>query len=187
MTVTPTKINDLVILEPRVFGDGRGYFLESFKTQWWKEHYPGVEFVQDNESKSKRGVLRGLHFQTPPFAQAKLVRVIQGEVLDVAVDLRADSPTYGKYDSVLLSEDNKRQLFVPRGFAHGFVVLSETAIFSYKVDNVYAPNNEGGILWNDTDLNIDWQIDANEVLLSGKDKLLQHFSAFQSPFRMSEK
>lgn len=182
MKVIPTGIKDLVILEPKVFGDNRGYFMESFKKQWWKEYAPETEFIQDNESKSKRGVLRGLHFQAPPYAQAKLVRVIRGEVLDVAVDLRKASPTYGKYEAMVLSEQNKRQLFVPRGFAHGFVVLSDNVIFSYKIDNVYAPNHEGGIRWNDPELNIEWQIDPKEVLLSEKDRELGSFKEFQSPF-----
>lgn len=182
MKVIPTGIEDLVILEPQVFGDDRGYFMESFKKQWWKEYAPDTEFIQDNESKSKRGVLRGLHFQKPPYAQAKLVRVIQGEVLDVAVDLREGSPTYGNHEAVLLSDQNKRQLFVPRGFAHAFVVLSDTAIFSYKVDNVYSPDHEGGIIWNDSDLDIDWQIPENELLLSDKDRQLESFSSFITPF-----
>ena len=186
MTIEQTKIKDLFILQLDVFGDERGYFLESFKLAWWKENLSHVEFVQDNESKSKRGVLRGLHFQLPPYEQAKLVRVIQGEVLDVAVDLRHDSPTYGQHDSVLLTGENKRQLFVPRGFAHGFVVLSETAIFSYKVDNLYSPEHEAGIIWNDTDLGIDWKIDSGEVKLSGKDKVLPKFSEFNSPFSVAQ-
>lgn len=182
MTITETYIKDLLILEPKVFGDQRGYFMEAYKEDWWKEHFPHIHFVQDNESKSQRGVLRGLHFQLPPYAQTKLVRVIDGEVLDVAVDLRKDSPTYGKYESILLSSENKKQFLVPRGFAHGFVVLSETAVFSYKVDNIYAPDHDSGINWNDPDLNIDWNIDEKEVLLSEKDSKLQIFKDFESPF-----
>lgn len=183
MKVIPTSINGLVILEPKVFGDERGYFLESFKKQWWDEFLPGTTFVQDNESKSGYGVLRGLHFQKPPFAQAKLVRVISGRVLDVAVDLRVGSPTYGKHEAIILSESDKRQLLVPRGFAHGFAVLSDTAIFSYKVDNVYSPHHEGGIMWNDPDLAIDWQLNEANILLSAKDRELLKFSTFTSPFK----
>jgi dTDP-4-dehydrorhamnose 3,5-epimerase len=182
MTLHETPINDLVVLEPKVFGDERGYFMEPFNAKWFTEHVGPTDFVQDNESKSSRGVLRGLHFQKPPMAQAKLVRVIQGEVLDVAVDLRKDSPTYGHSYSILLNESNKKQLFVPRGFAHGFAVLSETAIFSYKVDNWYSPENEGGILWDDADLNIDWNLDPSEVLLSAKDKVLENLKDFETPF-----
>lgn len=177
-----TSIPDLYILEPTVFGDQRGYFFESFNETWFREHVADTQFVQDNESRSSRGVVRGLHFQKPPMAQAKLVRVVEGEVLDVAVDLRKDSPTYGKCECVLLNETNKRQFFVPRGFAHGFAVLSETAIFAYKVDNFYAPETEGGILWNDPSLNIDWQLDSSEVQLSGKDTQLDLFDGFVSPF-----
>jgi dTDP-4-dehydrorhamnose 3,5-epimerase len=182
MNFIKTKISDLTIIEPKVFGDHRGYFFESFNFNEFKENIFEVNFVQDNESKSSKGVLRGLHFQKPPYAQAKLVRCIKGKVLDVAVDLRKDSQTYGEYETVELSEDNKRQLFVPRGFAHGFVVLSDEAIFSYKVDNWYAPDYESGILWNDESLNIDWKIDASEVTLSDKDKELLEFSNFESPF-----
>lgn len=177
-----TGIPDLYVIEPNVFGDDRGYFFESFSDQWFREHITDTQFVQDNESKSSRGVVRGLHFQKPPMAQAKLVRVIQGEVLDVALDLRKNSETYGKYFSVLLSAENKKQLFVPRGFAHGFAVLSDTAIFSYKVDNFYAPETEGGILWNDPSLNIDWRLDPSEVKLSAKDHELENLENFESPF-----
>lgn len=182
MNVITTSIKDLVILEPAVYGDDRGYFMESFKKAWWTEFSPETEFVQDNESKSQRGVLRGLHFQKPPYEQAKLVRVFQGEVLDVVVDLRKDSASYGQHEAVILSEKNKRQLFVPRGFAHAFVVLSETALFYYKVDNIYSPSHEGGIVWNDPDLNIDWRIAPNEVLLSEKDRKLSRLADFHSPF-----
>ena len=182
MTIEPTKIMDLLILQPKVYGDQRGYFFESYEKAWWTKNFPSVEFIQDNESKSKKGVLRGLHFQLPPFEQAKLVRVIEGEVLDVAVDLRKDSPTYGQYDAVVLSGENKRQLFVPRGFAHGFLVLSDEAIFSYKVDNAYAPDHEAGIIWNDSELAIDWKFAIEEITLSDKDAKLPELSQFNSPF-----
>ena len=182
MKIVETKIKDLVILEPNVFGDNRGYFMESFNAEWFEKNVCDTKFIQDNESKSSKGVLRGLHFQTPPYAQAKLVRVIQGEVLDVAVDLRKDSPTYGKHETILLSGENKKHFFVPRGFAHGFVVLSETAIFSYKVDNKYAPEHDFGIAWDDTELNIDWNIDNLQVQLSEKDKNLNLFKNFNTPF-----
>ncbi len=182
MKITGTNIEGLVILEPKVFGDARGYFMETFQKDTFNSNVTETEFIQDNESKSSRGVLRGLHFQLPPYQQAKLVRVIEGEVLDVAVDLRKDSKTYGQHYSILLSSVNKKQFFIPRGFAHGFVVLSETAIFSYKVDNIYAPTHDFGIMWNDETLNIDWQI-ANEMInLSEKDKNLSTFRDFNSPF-----
>lgn len=177
-----TGIPDLYVIEPKIFGDDRGYFYESFSDLWFRENICDTNFVQDNESKSSHGVLRGLHFQKPPMAQAKLVRVVQGEVLDVAVDLRKESATYGQSFSILLNAENKKQLFVPRGFAHGFSVLSETAIFSYKVDNFYAPETEGGILWNDSTLKIDWKLESSQVRLSAKDEELDHFENFQSPF-----
>ena len=182
MKITKTPIHDLVILEPKVFGDDRGYFMESFQEDWFIENVSKTKFIQDNESKSSKGVLRGLHFQKPPFEQAKLVRVIQGEVLDVAVDLRKNSPTYGKHYSILLTAENKKQFFVPRGFAHGFVVLSETAIFSYKVDNLYSPSHDSGLAWNDSDLNIDWNIDESMIQLSEKDKLQGTLNDFTTPF-----
>ena len=182
MKIVTTKIKDLVILEPKVFGDDRGYFLESYLEESFSKNVCDTRFIQDNESKSTRGVLRGLHFQKPPFEQAKLVRVIEGEVLDVAVDLRKDSPTYGKHESIVLSGENKKQFFVPRGFAHGFVVLSETAVFSYKVDNKYSPTHDSGLLWNDETLNIDWIIDESLIQLSGKDKIQGTFNEFNSPF-----
>ena len=169
MNYVQTEIDGLWIIEPKVFSDARGYFMESFQQAEFDAHVGRTEFVQENESKSSYGVLRGLHYQKGEWAQAKLVRVIQGKVLDVAVDLRKSSPTFGKYVSVELSDENKRQFFVPRGFAHGFVVLSEEAIFSYKVDNVYAPQAEASILYNDDTLNIDWMIDPAKVLLSPKD------------------
>ncbi|MDR1517851.1 MAG: dTDP-4-dehydrorhamnose 3,5-epimerase [Dysgonamonadaceae bacterium] len=165
-----TNIAGVFILEPKVFGDERGYFFESFSEGWFRENVRQTRFVQDNESKSRRGVLRGLHFQKPPFAQSKLVRVVKGEVLDVALDIRKGSPTFGQHASALLTAENKRQFFVPRGFAHGFVVLSEEAVFQYKCDNYYAPQSEGGIAFNDPALKIDWQIDASEIILSEKDQ-----------------
>ena len=169
MKVIKTAIEDVVIIEPKVFGDHRGYFFESFSERDFNSQVREVRFVQDNESKSKYGVLRGLHFQKGKDAQSKLVRVVKGRVLDVAVDIRKGSPTFGKYVAVELTEDNHRQLFVPRGFAHGFSVLSEEAIFQYKCDNLYAPQSEGAIAWNDPDINIDWQLPAEDVLLSAKD------------------
>ena len=169
MNIIHTEIPGVVIIEPRIFGDNRGYFFESFSERDFAGQVADVKFVQDNESKSCYGVLRGLHFQKPPHAQAKLVRVVKGKVLDVAVDLRKGSPTYGKHVAVELSEDNHRQFFIPRGFAHGFVVLSEEAVFQYKCDDYYAPETEGAVAWNDLDLNIDWKIPADKVILSSKD------------------
>lgn len=182
MKFIKTNLEDLFILEPKVFGDSRGYFFEPHNKKVFKEKFPYVDFVQDNESMSSRGVLRGLHFQVPPFDQAKLVRCIQGEVIDVVVDLRKNSPTYGKHFEVILSGENKKQLFIPRGFAHGFAVLSETAIFAYKVDNWYAPEYDSGIIWNDSDLNIDWRLKDFEIRLSNKDKDLMSFRDFKTPF-----
>ena len=182
MKLVSTHISDLFVLEPKVFGDERGYFLESYQKQWFDENVGETTFIQDNESKSSRGVLRGLHFQRPPYSQAKLVRVIEGEVLDIAIDLRKDSKTYGQHYSLKLSAENKKQLFVPKGFAHGFVVLSESAIFSYKVDNVYSPSHDDGIIWNDPVLNIDWNLDEESISLSEKDQKLQSFTEFESPF-----
>ena len=169
MKFIKTKISDVYIIEPSVFGDERGYFSESFNLEKFKENIYPIKFVQDNESKSVKGVLRGLHFQKPPFEQAKLVRCIEGEVMDVAVDIRKGSPTYGKHVAVKLSGENKRQLFVPRGFAHGFAVLSDSAVFAYKVDNSYAPEFDSGIRWNDKKLNIEWGIEDSEVMISAKD------------------
>jgi dTDP-4-dehydrorhamnose 3,5-epimerase len=182
MELIETKIKDLFIIKPIVHGDDRGYFMESYKDGWFKENFPDISFVQDNESKSDYGVLRGLHFQNPPYAQTKLVRVIQGEVLDIAVDLRKNSPTYGKYESIILSEKNKKQFLIPKGFAHGFLVLSDTAIFSYKVDNPYAPNHDAGLLWNDNFLNIDWKIPLKDIKLSEKDKLQPKFNKLKTSF-----
>ena len=182
MEFIKTAIPDLYIIEPSVFGDERGYFLESFNLQKFEENVHAIKFVQDNESKSSRGVIRGLHFQKPPFNQAKIVRCIEGRVMDVAVDIRKESPTYGKHITVELSGENKKQLFVPRGFAHGFSVLSKTAIFAYKVDNDYAPEYDAGIRWDDTNLNINWGLEKNVVLVSDKDKALPFLSEFETPF-----
>ena len=170
MNYIQTEIDGVWLIEPKVFFDERGYFMEAFKKEEFESHIGPVNFVQDNESKSSFGVLRGLHYQKGEYSQAKLVRVIKGEVLDVAVDLRKSSPTFGKYVSVLLSEENKRQFFIPRGFAHGFAVLSEEAIFTYKVDNKYAPQAEASILFNDKTLGIDWPLSETQMLLSSKDR-----------------
>jgi dTDP-4-dehydrorhamnose 3,5-epimerase len=182
MNFIKTEIPEVIIIEPTVFGDNRGYFLESYNKKAFQENIGSVNFVQDNESRSSKGVLRGLHFQKPPFAQAKLVRCIEGEVLDVAVDIRRDSPTYGKHLAVKLSGENKRQLFIPRGFAHGFAVLSDSAVFAYKVDNTYAPEFDAGIRWDDKDLNIQWGMKDGEVMVSEKDAELPFFLEFESPF-----
>lgn len=170
MKVVKTEIEGVVIIEPKVFADERGYFFESFSQKEFEDKVCKTAFIQDNESKSTYGVLRGLHFQKMPYAQAKLVRVVKGSVLDIAVDIRKGSPTFGKHVATLLSEENRLQFFVPRGFAHGFVVLSDEAIFQYKCDNYYEPQSEGGIMWNDPALNIDWQVTAEDIILSEKDK-----------------
>lgn len=182
MKLKKTDIPEILIIEPKLFGDTRGYFLESFNKKTFEENIGEVNFVQDNESKSSKGVIRGLHFQKPPYAQAKLVRCIEGIVLDVAVDIRKDSPTYGKHVAVKLTGENKKQLFVPRGFAHGFAVLSDTAVFAYKVDNTYAPEFEAGIRWNDPKLNIKWGINEDQILVSEKDLKLPFLSEIKSPF-----
>jgi dTDP-4-dehydrorhamnose 3,5-epimerase len=182
MNFINTNIEGLIIIEPKVFGDSRGYFFETFQKETFNSSIKETNFIQDNESKSTRGVLRGLHFQLPPFEQAKLVRVIDGEVLDVAVDLRKDSDTYGQHFAIHLTGENKKQLFIPRGFAHGFVVLSETAIFSYKVDNLYAPTHDSGILFNDESLSIDWILETESLKLSEKDQNLIHLKDFITPF-----
>ena len=169
MEYIKTEIAGVFILEPRVFSDARGYFMEAWKEEEFNAHIGPVKFIQDNESKSSYGVLRGLHYQKGTLSQAKLVRVIKGRVLDVAVDIRKSSPTFGKHVMVELSEDNKRQFFIPRGFAHGFLVLSDEAIFTYKVDNPYAPSEEAGICWNDPDLAIEWPIDPTQIQTSEKD------------------
>jgi dTDP-4-dehydrorhamnose 3,5-epimerase len=180
MEIQKLDIEGLLLIKPKVFGDERGYFFESFNKKSFEEAVgETVNFIQDNESKSSYGVLRGLHFQRPPFVQAKLVRVIEGKVLDVAVDLRANSPTFGQHQSVILTPENKHQLFVPRGFGHGFLVLSETATFAYKVDNDYAPTHDDGIMYNSESLGIDWMIANADILLSQKDSELPNFEGYQ--------
>lgn len=183
MEVIKTDIDGLFVIEPRIFGDARGYFFESFNAREFAEK-TGVQttFVQDNESMSHYGVVRGLHFQAPPFAQSKLVRVIKGRVLDVAVDIRKGSPTYGKHFGVELSEENHRQFFISKGFAHGFSVLSDQVIFQYKCDAYYAPQSEGALAWNDPALFIDWRVPSDKVLLSEKDSHHPCLSDFLSPF-----
>lgn len=171
MKIIETEIQGLFIIEPDVYGDSRGYFFESFSKKRFEEQTGiSVDFVQDNESRSTYGVVRGLHFQRPPHAQAKLVRVVSGRVLDVAVDLREGSPTYGRHVAVELSGENHRQVFIPKGFAHGFSVLSEEAVFQYKCDDYYAPETEGAVAWDDPDIAIDWRIPADDMILSEKDK-----------------
>ena len=183
MEVIKTALDGVVIIEPKVFADSRGYFFESYNKQRFNEATGlDIDFVQDNQSKSCYGVLRGLHFQKPPYAQSKLVRCVKGKVLDVAVDIRKSSPTFGKYVAVELTEDNHRQLFVPRGFAHGFAVLSDIAVFQYKCDNFYAPQADGGISILDESLDIDWQIPADKALLSEKDLKHTLLKDFDSPF-----
>ena len=185
MEVIKTAIDGLVIIEPKVFQDSRGYFFESFSQREFEEKVRKINFVQDNESMSSYGVMRGLHFQRPPYTQSKLVRCVKGRVLDVAVDIRKSSPTYGQHVAVELSEDNHRQFFVPRGFAHGFAVLSETAIFQYKCDNFYAPQADGGISIKDDSLGIDWQIPTKNAILSEKDINHLCLKDFDSPFDYS--
>ena len=175
MNYIQTEIDSVWLIEPKVFRDERGYFMEAFKEEEFKAHIGDVHFIQDNESKSSFGVLRGLHYQKGEYCQAKLVRVIKGKVLDVAVDLRQSSPTFGKYVSAELSEENQRQLFIPRGFAHGFLVLSDEAVFTYKVDNVYTPQAEASIRFNDETIGIDWPVAEEQLLLSPKDKVAPLF------------
>ncbi len=182
MNVIKTAIEGVVIIEPRVFKDSRGYFFESYNKSVFDREVAPIEFVQDNESCSSYGVMRGLHYQRPPHAQSKLVRCVRGRVLDVAVDIRKGSPTYGQHVAVELSEENKRQFFIPRGFAHGFAVLSDTAVFQYKCDNFYAPEADGGISIVDPSLGIDWHIDPTHALLSEKDTLQPLLKDFESPF-----
>lgn len=187
MEVIKTPIDGVVIIKPKVFTDARGYFYESYNKRAFDEALGHeVDFVQDNQSKSSRGVMRGLHFQRPPFTQAKLVRCVKGRVIDVAVDIRKGSPTYGQHVAVELTEDNHLQFFVPRGFAHGFAVLSEEAIFQYKCDNYYAPQADGGISIEDSSFGIDWKLPEAEILLSDKDKLHPLFKDFDSPFIFGE-
>ncbi|QZT37155.1 dTDP-4-dehydrorhamnose 3,5-epimerase [Halosquirtibacter xylanolyticus] len=182
MKILETPLKDLVIIEPNVYKDDRGYFMESYKHSALESYSGDFHIIQENESFSKKGALRGLHYQAPPFAQAKLVRCIQGTVLDVCVDIRKGSPTYMKSFSAILSEDNKHQLFVPKGFAHGFITLSDTALFSYKVDAPYSPSSEGGIRWNDPMLNIDWKLSKDEFIISEKDGVLPLVNDWMSPF-----
>ena len=187
MEVIKTEIDGVVIIEPRIFKDDRGYFYESFSQREFEEKVCRTTFVQDNQSKSSYGVVRGLHFQKPPYSQSKLVRCIKGAVLDVAVDIRKGSPTFGKYVAVELTEDNHRQFFVPRGFAHGFAVLSEEAVFQYKCDNFYNKESEGAVAWNDPQLGIDWRIPVEKVLLSEKDKLSKGITNADYLFDYNEK
>ena len=187
MEVIKTEIEDVVIIEPRIFKDERGYFYESFSQREFEEKVCRTTFVQDNQSKSSYGVLRGLHFQKPPYCQSKLVRCIKGAVLDVAVDIRKGSPTFGKYVAVELSEDNHRQFFVPRGFAHGFAVLTPEAVFQYKCDNFYNKESEGSVAWDDPQLAIDWRIPADKVLLSEKDKVSKNIAGAEYLFDYNEK
>ena len=185
MEVIKTEIEGVFIIEPRVFGDARGYFFESYSKRVFEEIVGPIDFVQDNESMSKKGVMRGLHFQRPPYAQNKLVRCVKGRVLDVAVDIRKGSPTYGMHVAVELNDENHRQLFIPRGFAHGFVVLSDMAVFQYKCDNFYHPAAEGGISVLDDSLGIDWQIPTDSAILSEKDTKNPLFKDFESPFDLN--
>lgn len=183
MDVIKTGIDGVLIIEPKVFGDARGYFFESFNAKEFAEKTgEDINFVQDNESSSRYGVLRGLHFQLPPYTQSKLVRVVKGRVIDVVVDIRKGSPTYGKYEMCELTEENHRQFFVPKGMAHGFAVLSETAIFHYKCDDFYHPEAEGAIAWNDPDIAINWPVPTADIILSEKDKHHPFLRDFESPF-----
>lgn len=187
MEFIDTKIPGLVILKPKIFEDARGYFFESFSKKIFDTEVCPVNFVQDNESSSRKGVIRGLHFQKPPFCQAKLVRCVKGKVLDVAVDIRKGSPTFGQHVSVELSSDNHLQFFIPHGFAHGFAVLSDEAVFQYKCDNYYHPEAEAGISLSDPDINIDWRIPLYEAILSDKDKKHTCLKEFDSPFNYNAK
>lgn len=183
MEVIKTKIEGVFIIEPKIFGDSRGYFFESFNAKEFSEKTGlNVNFVQDNESLSRYGVLRGLHFQLPPYSQSKLVRVVKGRVLDVVVDIRKGSPTYGKFEMCELTEENHRQFFIPKGMAHGFAVLSELALFQYKCDDFYHPEAEGAIAWNDTDIAIPWPIPLEDMILSEKDKHHPFLKDLDSPF-----
>jgi len=178
MEIVKFDIEDLVLIKPKVFGDDRGYFFESYSQEKFNKAVgKKVNFIQDNESLSSKGVLRGLHWQKPPFSQAKLVRVVKGKVQDIAVDIRKDSPTFGMHQSVILSEENKHQFFVPRGFVHAFLVLSDVAVFQYKVDNIYAPSHDSGVIYNDPALGIKWELNEEEILLSEKDSQLPTLEA----------
>lgn len=187
MEVLTTDIEGVFIIKPRVFGDARGYFFESYSKREFEEKVGKVDFVQDNESMSKKGVMRGLHFQRPPYAQSKLVRCVKGSVIDVAVDIRKGSPTYGKHVAVELTEDNHLQFFIPKGFAHGFVVLSDVAVFQYKCDNFYHPESDGGISILDDSLGIDWKISTQNAILSEKDTKHPQLKDFDSPFDFNDK
>ena len=182
MNFIATKIKGVYIIEPRVFNDSRGYFFESYSKREFEEKIGNVDFVQDNESRSTKGVIRGMHFQKPPYSQAKLVRCVVGKVLDVAIDLRKGSPTYGEHVAVELSEENHREFFIPKGFAHGFEVLSDVAVFQYKCDDYYHPEAEGGIYAFDPELGIEWQTNIENVIVSEKDKKHPKISEFSSPF-----
>lgn len=182
MEIIKTDFQDLVIIKPQIFEDARGYFFESYNKQKLSDILGDIQFVQDNQSKSTKGTIRGLHYQLAPYAQSKLIRVLEGKILDVVVDLRKHSPTYGKHFSIELSEENKTQLFIPQGFAHGFSVLSETAIVFYKTDNFYNPKSERGINYNDTELDIDWKINKEEAIVSTKDKVLPSFKEAETNF-----
>ena len=186
MEIIDTKIPDLRIIKPKVFEDTRGYFFESYNENKFLEKELNIKFVQDNESQSQFGVIRGLHYQLKPYSQTKLVRVIKGSVLDVAVDIRKGSPTFGWWESIELTEKNKLQLLIPKGFAHGFVVLSEIAIFSYKCDEFYKPDYEKGIIYNDSKLNIDWKIDASKIIISERDKKLPKFENAELNFTFNK-
>ena len=176
MKIIPGNIEGLVVFQPKnVFNDDRGYLFESYRDSFFKERLPSIQFIQENQSESNFGVLRGLHFQTPPYEQSKLVRVIKGEIQDVAVDLRKNSKTYKQYMSIILNENNKKQLFIPKGFAHGFLVLSSEAIVNYKMDQYYSPDHESGISYNDHQINIKWQLNDDQMIISNKDKLLNSY------------
>ena len=182
MKIINTDISGIIVIKPNFIKDKRGHFVETYNKSKFKSCIGKIDFVQDNESKSSKGVLRGLHFQKPPLSQSKLVRCTEGKVLDVALDIRKGSPTYGTYHSIILSEENKKQLFIPTGFAHGFIVLSDIAVLSYKVDNFYSPDHDAGIRWNDKELNIKWGLKDTNILVSEKDSKLPFFSEFNSPF-----
>ena len=182
MKITNFKIQGLHILEPEIFEDERGYFYESFREEFFETHFPDIKFVQENESKSQKGVLRGLHFQEYPHHQTKLVRVVLGEILDIAVDIRKSSQTFGCYESVRLSDENKKQFLIPSGFAHGFLVVSDYAIVTYKVDNYYAPSHDNGIIYNDPELNIDWGVSEEHLIISEKDLGLSTLSTISKSF-----
>ncbi len=183
MKIIKTEIPEVLIFKPKFFGDDRGYFFESFRQDVFEEAVGKINFVQDNQSKSSFGVLRGLHFQYPPYTQSKLVRCLEGEVLDVAVDIRKNSPTFGKYVAAKLNDKNQHQVFIPQGFAHGFVVLSETAVFAYKCDNYYAPEYDGGVLWNTPEFGIDWIVPEKDIQLSEKDKKQKSLNEINGVFK----